>query len=178
MPLLTDARAVLSSSGYDTWLWQQKELIVLCFEDDSLIGFLHEFVTATDLIENWRRRESIVLTHFAPNLKTSAQKAWNVYSVFLTEDRCDRQLSRRVMRIDENFESTRKIARPHVAPSMVARALLPLMPIQAAVNLDINNSKDIFKQRLQAVAAPRLVDATLSESPPDQLAMIALGDEQ
>lgn len=175
MALLADARSVLTGAHYDTWLWQRKDDMVLCFEDDSIIGFVHEFANAASLLSEWAEREAAVLTNYAPNLRASGQKAWNVYSIFLTEERCNRQTARAVMRIDENFEGTRKIARPHVTSApMVIRALLPLLPIQARIALDATNTMSLFRERLHAAIPPKLADATLRKASLDEIIAIAL----
>jgi hypothetical protein len=179
MDILTDARAQLSEAGYDAWLWQSQNAVALCFEDDSIIGFLHQFDSASQLLEQWQGRESAILTSYAPSLRASGQKAWNVYSVFLTDERCDMPVARRVMQLDENFENTRKIARPHVASTdMLKRALLPLLPIQSNINLLREDVQPLLRSRFENVVKPSLAEAVLSLAPNDEIAKIAAGSSQ
>jgi len=68
----------------------------------------------------------------AAQFRAAGDKAWNVYSVFVTEARASIEEHRQVRWIEEDLERTRKItATGVIAREDVVKALLPLLPIMA-----------------------------------------------
>lgn len=132
MDILSQAERLLREAGYRTRLLPVASSHVLCFEDDVAIGFLREFESAATLIETWRYLERSDVVRHALQLRSAAGKAWNVYSVFLTGVTISPSQSSDVDRIEEDFSSTRKIARGGIAsPADLEQALLPVLPIRS-----------------------------------------------
>ena len=117
MNIATQTEIVLRDAGYDTWTSETSLAPVVCFENAALIGFLHVFTSANALLADWESRQRSALARYAAALRSVGAKAWNVYSLFLTED-SDGSVYRQIERIEENFSLTRKIAtRRHSNPA-------------------------------------------------------------
>lgn len=130
MDIGTQAEITLRQAGYETWTWTGGPVAVVCFEDKSVIGFIHIFNSALALLEKWQHAQDTALSRHVPALRAAGQKAWNVYSVFLTGGPCSPQLTRQIEQIEEDFSHTRKIARASIRTSAdVSRALLPMLPV-------------------------------------------------
>jgi hypothetical protein len=146
MDILNHSEITLRQAGYVTWPWSGGRVPVLCFENLSLIGFLHAFPSAQSLVSGWEEAQKAALARFAPALKLSGAKAWNVYSVFLTEEMAP-TLAKPIERIEEDFSLTRKISRSGVKSAAdLQQALLTLLPILSQPTLDQAD----FNQRLRA----------------------------
>jgi hypothetical protein len=132
MDIYRQAESLLRKGGYRSSYTATSPTLGLSFEDEIIVGFLHVFDTATSLISTWRGVELTYVGRHALQLRGSPEKAWNVYSVFLTEDRGTQLQSFEVDRIEEDLSSTRKIARLGVSslPDL-ERALLPMLPLRA-----------------------------------------------
>lgn len=131
MDIATQAQVVLREAGYETWPWTGASPPVICFENASLVGFVHVFESGAALAERWEASQQAVLARHAAMLRAAGAKAWNVYSVFLTGD-ASPERQRVVERLDEDFTLTRKIARLGVLTvEDVEHALMPLLPIKA-----------------------------------------------
>jgi hypothetical protein len=153
MDIATQTEILLRESGYETWLWTGEPAIVTCFENAAVIGFVHVFSSAEDLLASWEAAQRIVLSRHGPALRAAGAKAWNVYSVFLTEDGGQSE-RRKVERIEENFALTRKIARVGVrTQDDVERALLPLTAVKAQPLLSDTDFEDRLRSRLKDVSA-------------------------
>ena len=59
--------------------------VAFAFEDDNVFGFVIEYADAEKLLSNWQADQSKLLERFAPALRNSGPKAWNVYAVMLTD---------------------------------------------------------------------------------------------
>ncbi len=144
MDIATQVEVVLRGAGYETWQWTGVPPAVTCFENAALIGFVHVFSSADELLANWKAAQEAVLSWHSAALRAAGAKAWNVYSVFLAEEQAPIQ-QRAVERIDEDFSLTRKIARAGVrTQDDVKRALLPL----TAINVQPILSDTDFQVRL------------------------------
>src|SRR5262245_43079928 len=106
MDIYRQAESLLRKAGYRISQGAPSPDIVLAFEDDLVVGFLQVFDTASRLLAQWRGAERANLVRFAPQLRNSPEKAWNVYSIFLTEDGATEQELLEVDRIEEDFAST------------------------------------------------------------------------
>jgi hypothetical protein len=131
MDITAQAEVVLRDAGYDTWQWPGTKSSVTCFENSAIIGFLHVFASAAELLARWEASQKAVLSRYSPALRDAGAKAWNVYSVFLAPDATS-DSQREVERIEENFVLTRKIARTGIRlHEDIERALLPLVAVKA-----------------------------------------------
>jgi hypothetical protein len=136
MDILNQAEIALRQAAYETWHWSGGRVPVTCFENLSLLGFLHVFPSAQSLLSGWEDAQRVALSRFAPALRQSGAKAWNVYSVFLTEATAP-ELSKAIEQIEEDFTLTRKIARCGIQSSTeLQQSLLSLLPILSQPKLD------------------------------------------
>jgi hypothetical protein len=162
MDIGTQSEVILRQEGYDTWAWTGASPPVICFENATLVGFIHVFATAEDLLANWEVSQQRVLARHAPALRAAGTKAWNVYSIFLTsEQSLSRQ--REIERLEENFALTRKIARSAVQSfEDLSMVLMPLAPIRSQPLLDSAAVADRLRARAKDVP-PQALEAFLSE---------------
>lgn len=131
MDIGTQSEIVLREAGYQTWAWTGTSPPVICFESATVVGFIHVFSTAQELLETWEAAQQRVLSRHALALRAAGAKAWNVYSVLLTSEMAP-ALQRQVERLEEDFTLTRKIARTAIQTAEdVANVLLPFGPIRA-----------------------------------------------
>jgi hypothetical protein len=171
MDTATQAEIVLRGAGYDTWSWTGSSPAVTCFESAAVIGFLHVFPSATDLLTRWEAAQQTVLSRHAPALKVAGAKAWNVYSIFLTPDESI-DGRRAIERIEENFSLTRKIARGAIQTADdVERALLPLTAVRAQPLLADADFQARLRSRLKDVP-PEALTAFLGDVTAEEVARI------
>lgn len=162
MDIATQSEIILRASGYDTWTWTGATPAVVCFENASLIGFIYIFDMADHLLKEWRPAQQLVLARHAPALRAAGDKAWNVYSVFLTPDHT-LSLNREVEAIDEDFTFARKIARASIrTQSDLERALQPLTGIRAKPLLVETDVGARLRPRLKNIS-PHALDAFLGD---------------
>jgi outer membrane protein TolC len=114
-----------------------------------------------------------VLSRHSASLRAAGAKAWNVYSVFLAEEKALTK-RREVERIEENFTLTRKIARAGVrTQDDVERALLPLAAVKAQPILSDTDFEDRLRTRLKDVSADVLTAFLGSASAEEVARMLA-----
>lgn len=171
MDIPTQSEVILREAGYETWAWTGSSPPVTCFESATLVGFVHVFSTARDLLENWEAAQQRVLSRHAPALKAAGAKAWNVYSVLLTSELAP-SFQWQVERLEENFTLTRKIARTAIQTvEDLANALLPLGPIRAQPILEDADIADRLRSRAKDIPVEAL-NAFLGDMKPDDVAEI------
>ena len=171
MDIPTQAEIILRKAGYDTWPWTGAVPAVTCFENAALIGFIHVFASADELLERWEAAQQVVLSRHAATLRAAGAKAWNVYSVLLTSDQPTLRL-RAIERIEEDFALTRKIARASVRTAGdLESALLPLTAVKAQPLLADTDFEARLRMRLKDVSSDA-VTAFLGEAKADQVARI------
>jgi len=153
MDIPTQAEIVLREAQYATWPWSGGPVPAICFEDRTVIGFLHTFSSAESLLTGWEQAQESALGRHAVALRSAGNKAWNVYSVFLAE-RGAAEFSRRIERIEEDFSLARKIARANIQTNAdLVRALLPLLRIRAQPTLGDAHYSDRVRARLKDIPA-------------------------
>lgn len=164
MDIQTQVEIDLREAGYDTWLWNTSPASVVCFENQSLVGFVHVFPTAEMLLHSWREAQQFSLARYAAVLRPAGAKAWNVYSIFLTAGMCSATQAFQIERIEEDFALTRKIARCNVGIGAdVANAILPLLPIKLSVPVTATDFVAQLRNRLRDVQ-PELANAFLERT--------------
>jgi hypothetical protein len=175
MDVAAQAEIILREAGYDTWLSTGGYPAVTCFENAALIGFLHVFPSAEELLSQWEASQRAVLSRHAVALRSAGAKAWNVYSVFLTPEQSKVHL-RAIERIEEDFALTRKIARTALrTPVDIEKTLLPLIAVKAQASLAAADFEARLRSRLKDIA-PAALTAFLGEMRADEVARI-LGAE-
>lgn len=171
MDIYIQSEILLRDAQYDTWTWTGPSGPVTCFENAALMGFVHVFDTADALLGLWEERQKLALARHATFLRSAGAKAWNVYSLFLTEDSGARS-SREIERIDEDFSLTRKIARASIRTADdIEMALLPLLSIRSKPLLGAANFETRLRTRLKEIS-PDGVTAFLNEATPADVARI------
>ena len=171
MDIATQVEIVLRDAGYDTWPLADASPPVTCFENPGLIGFVHVFKSADALLSQWEvSQESVLKRHTLP-LRVAGAKAWNVYSIFLTEEQAPSH-QREIEGLEENFALTRKIANAAIrTPEDVERVLLPLTAVKAQPLLGASDFRARLQLRLKEIP-PEAVTAFLGAASPDELARI------
>ena len=173
MDIATQAEIVLRDAAYETWLWTGTTPAVICFESPVLVGFVHVFESADALLGQWEERQRKVLSRHAIALRTAGVKAWNVYSIFLTEERAPSR-QRAIERLEENFSLTRKIARAAICTYKdLEYALLPLTAIKSQPVLEDADFEDRLRSQLKGVPR-RALNAFFGDQSEDDVAR-ALG---
>lgn len=148
MSVLQHVGTVLQETGYVVQL-QPTDPSTLYFEDYSLFGFVTVYESVKALLDTWERNQDSFLQTNAPFLRSASQKAWNCYTVHLAEAAATAQERQALFDVEENFTSTRKIARGSVTTeSDVRQALYPLIPVQNAVRIQASPREADVSQRL------------------------------
>ena len=144
------------------------------FEDPSVLGFAVEFATVEDLLQQWRGAEERFLRTNAAALRTDRRKSWNIYSVLLTAGQSSPELAKRLLAVEEDFRSTRKVARSGLATDRdVEDALLPLLPLRHRVSLQPEEALARVAERIQELP-PEVVRALLRDASAEALARMLL----
>lgn len=164
MSALEQCLEVLKAAGFQAELLAAPTENVLVFEGDTILGFVHVYAEIETLLSCWQLDADNVLGKHQFVIRRGGQKAWNVYSVFLAEQ-TPSDLERAVLAsIEEDLRGTRKIARAGAnSQSAVRDALLPLLPLQNAPQLDVADIELEIRQRTTELHAA-IVDAFLSDS--------------
>jgi hypothetical protein len=171
MDIRTQSEIILREAGYQTWPWTGTSPPVICFESATVIGFVHVFSTARELLDTWEVEQQRVLARYGPALRAAGTKAWNVYSVLLTSELAQ-DLQRQVEKLEENFALTRKIARTAIQTAEdVANVLMPLGPIKAQPLLEEADIADRLRARAKDVPVAAL-NAFLGDQRPEDVAEI------
>ena len=154
MDLAKEVEVVLRDAGFETWPWGDGLGPVICFEDETVLGFVHVFTSIQSLLSGWESAEDKALARFNPALRKAGEKAWNVYSIFLSEEDPSSMSFEKINRIEENFRQTRKIAKGGISSTeSVRNALLPLLPISSLSVIDSVSFEDRLQSSLQEIHA-------------------------
>jgi hypothetical protein len=171
MNIGTHAEVILREAGYETWPWTGASPPVICFESATVVGFVHVFGSAKELLDTWEVAQQRLLARHAPALRAAGAKAWNVYSVFLTSELTP-SLQHQVEKLEENFALTRKIARTAIQTKEdVANVLMPLSPIKAQPLLESVDIADRLRARAKDIPIEAL-NAFLGDLRPEDVAKI------
>ena len=154
MDIDTQIEIVLREAGYATFPWTGGRVPVVCFEDEVVVGFAHVFPSFTDMLSGWQDVQNLSLARYGASLRVGGRKAWNVCSVFLTAGQADTKQVRAAGRIEEDFVTTRKIARADIrSPVELRRALLPLLPLQNSPSLEAVDLRERVRTRSKDMPA-------------------------
>lgn len=174
MDIGTQSEIILREAAYDTWAWTGASPPVICFENATLLGFIHVFGSAEDLLTSWEAAQQRILARYAPALRVAGNKAWNVYSVFLSSERAP-ALQRKIESLEEDFTLTRKIARTAIqSVDDLEMVLMPLMPINSQPLLDNAAVADRLRAGVKDVPVKAL-EAFLANVKPEDVAEILGG---
>jgi hypothetical protein len=148
MNILFEVQILLEKAGYNIRQADNSEEKIL-FEDDCLLGFVSMHNSLNDIITNWEEIQDNFLKNNASKLRNDLYKAWNAYSVFLTQERASPEIRKIIFDIEEDLRGTRKIIGDSInTGDELNRCLLPLLPVQKTVKLDFERSADRLQGRL------------------------------
>lgn len=139
------------------------------FEDESLMGIVWCVSTPSEIIGNWKAKQDRFLRENATQLRKSESKSWNIYVVLLAEKAPDANERLRLVEIEEDFRSARKIAQADLRTRVdLQRALYPLLPIQNFIGAQedrraYTSLEARFKQANLQDAARMLLEVDLTE---------------
>lgn len=168
MELLQECQSILIDENYAA-RYSANRPSQLLFEDVSLLGFVLVYEKVGQLLAEWEAEQDRFLELNSNRLRLAAEKSWNVYSVFLTEDTPTQQQSSALAQVEEDFRGTRKIARAAIlSPSALKRVLLPLLSIQNLVRLQPEDA--LLRLRSRLPLSPEALDMLFGDLPAPQIA--------
>jgi hypothetical protein len=158
--LISISDSVLRENGFSVRPFSIGSEVALAFEDDTILGFVYIFDSPESLIHSWQSIERQFITSQANRFRLAGEKAWNVYSVFLTQHVSDTEQTRQVSWIEENLDRTRKLAACGVnAREAILKTFLPILSLQYKPLLDSDDYEERLRRRL-ATISPSALDAT------------------
>jgi len=151
--VLSTLQVVLREAGYSTRLASIERSSIVCFEDDTLLGFGCIFENPVNLLEQWKDKEMALLKRYAPSVRAAGEKAWNVYCLFLCGAPADPIRNRQVRWVEEDLERTRKVAACGLkSREDLLRALLPILPLQYQPELRPEDVTKRLQNRIRTIA--------------------------
>jgi hypothetical protein len=174
MDILSDATKLLQDAGFATQPFDNPAGPGVVFEDATILGFVTVYDSGDAMLSSWAKDAAGVITKHQLSLRRSGIKAWNTYMVFLTADVAEPAA---LAAIEEDLTGTRKIARGSIRDAMDLRdALLPLLPLQTAPQLEAVDLSSEIRQRSSDVLQ-RAVEAFLARADANTI-LQALEDDQ
>lgn len=162
--ILATTQVLLRESGYFTRLLSFEKGPLLCFEDDTIMGFCRVFDTPEAMLKDWKQIETALLLRYGSRFRSAGEKAWNIYCVFLSSAPANSVHAREVRWIEENLERTRKVASCNLSTrEEIQRALLPLLRLQYRPTMQLDGVTDRLRRRI-AMIAPNAADVSLDEN--------------
>jgi len=162
--LFSSIQVVLREAGFTMRLTSVDRSPIVCFEDETLMGFGCVFNDPAELLARWKATEMSLLTRHAASFRAAGEKAWNVYCIFLCGPPGDSTQNRQVRWIEEDLERTRKVAACGLASREdLVRALLPVLPLQYQPALRAEDVTDRLQRRIRAIT-PKAWNIVLDEA--------------
>jgi hypothetical protein len=175
MRLVLDVEEILREFHYSCLTFGGSTDMLL-FEDENLLGAVAVFDSPDILLSNWSSVQQSFLESNAPHLRRAAEKSWNCYMVLLCPEPIAKDLESSLAVIEEDFASTRKIARCGLSTKEdVRRALLPLLPLQQVVTVGDDMQPDL-QSRLTELP-PDALAALFGNSSPSEIAAMLLEEK-
>ena len=170
--------SVLEEAEYSCSIVEAENGNCLAFENRVSFGFIHCYSDLGDLLRSWRAENEKTLSLFQFQIRSSGEKAWNAYSVFLAFERPDESAVALLARIEEDLSGTRKIARGvNADEDGIRQGLLPLLGIQNPPVLGVVDM--VAEIRARSAGLPtKAVDAFLLDAPNSEvLRLMGRSDE-
>ena len=139
----------------------------LLFENSTVIGFVVEFPTIAELIDQSIQTLTSLTSQYQLALRRSGNKTWNAYAVLLTPESTNSSSKAVLQSIEENLIGTRKIVRGTIlSRHSVVQALLPLLPLQRSPDLPLIDMQEEISSRVAELpeAAMKAFFSTASEA--------------
>lgn len=172
MNTLEESLAILRDGGYAVALPDQAGSLIH-FEDDCVLGFVSIERSVKAMVDSWHDKQDRFVQTQSVALERDARKAWNVYSVFICPEAASGPQLGQMNSVEEDFHVSRKIMKASIASRAdVENALLPLLPIQARVQLPRANVLGRIREELRHVD-PRL-EALLDGASTDDIVALFL----
>ena len=157
---------VLEHAKFQTWRMEFSGHPSLGFEDENILGVVAAFESPQSLIDSWIEFENFMLARYGNNFRQAGEKAWNVYSVFLTSQEPSDSQARAIRAIEEDLRQTRKLAAHSLnSHQSVRSALLPILPLGPRPELSSIDSSERLAKRIENLApgmAPLVLDEEVS----------------
>lgn len=164
--LLSVSHSILRDQGFSTRVIAIGRASALAFEDDSVLGFVHVFEHSVEIVEQWQGVEKQFLQSNSAQFRKANEKAWNIYSVFLSADDADSEEKRKIRWVEEDLRFTRKLTACGIQSRHdLLTALLPLLGLQKKPFLQGDAFRTRLHRRLQTIAGAS-TDAIINESVP------------
>jgi hypothetical protein len=155
MDLRYEAQKILERADYHITRLADKEWLL--FEDETLFGFIRIASTVEEIVGSWEVDQDSFLARNAIRLRSFPLKAWNAYSIFITDAECPPAFKTDLLKIEEDFRGTRKIVQTEIASfDDLYAALFPLLPIKNLVTLKSIDSLPRLESRLSFLKASEL----------------------
>jgi len=146
--IIVTAHSALQDAGYLVTR-RSGALDNIQFEDAAVLGWLVVYLTAEEILSEWRDAQDAFLREYAVELRRTPEKAWNMYLVLLTAEQPSPITRRRLGAVEEDFSGMRKIAGAGIAlPADVFHALAPLLPLKS-----VTLENESFADRVRKAAA-------------------------
>ena len=167
----------LEDAAFDVTAVPGEEHRAFLFENNTILGLAILYSNAAGVIARWSKDADRLIAMRRFQLRAAGQKAWNTYVLFLAASRPLPGEAVALSLIEEDLTGYRKIARGGCDDlDVLSKALLPLLPIQAAPILDAVDSKLEVRRRATEIST-KLVDAFLSEAD-EQIVLQILEQEE
>lgn len=174
MNVIHEARSILEKANYQTHA-QNLSSDVFYFEDFSILGFVKVCETIESLINGWESSQDSFLKEHALRLRSEPNKAWNVYSVFLSTQECPDHKKSKLFEIEEDFRGARKIARAGIKTRQdLQLSLLPLLPMKNLMSLKTEDVEERLRKRLSPDGDSPLLEL-IGQKTAEELARILKG---
>lgn len=152
MNLREEAISLLEKAGYAI---RATGHAAFHFEDSSVLGVLSVYDSADEIADRWEEVQDSFLVEHDSALRSSPHKAWNVYSVHVTQAEASSKRVQDLKNIEEDLRRTRKIVGAGLASrSDLRQSLLPLLSIQRLVTLKREPDLDRLHQRIDPEGGP------------------------
>jgi hypothetical protein len=149
MDILREAHSILSLAGYHVSQVNDAKS-AFEFEDSVLYGFVTLRAKPEDIISTWESTQDDFLSRNAASIRHAPEKAWNAYSIFLSVGEPPDEIRCALLKIEEDFRGTRKIARGAIEnPDDITKALLPLLPLRNVAAVEAQDFQQRLKVRLE-----------------------------
>jgi hypothetical protein len=150
--VLNAARKLLTEAGFEVIRARYAE-DALCFEDDTIIGAIVVFESYDALAAHWEQRQTQFFSSYSERLRAAREKAWNTYQVLVWVGEATVEQRAGASRIEEDLRVARKIVAWIPAPSRLALALNPFMPLRSPSLLWELADDDALRKRLDMLPA-------------------------
>jgi len=172
---ILDARSVLENAQYRTY-FPKPDAQHIYFEDSSIRGVLHVLENVEAIVTQWEHLQDNFLKINGSKLSTSPHKAWNCYTVFLTAQPAPKTQCGQLFAIEENFRSTRKLARAGVKTKAdMEVALGPLLPLRRLLSLQSDDVNAMLESRLGGAETP--LAGIVAKADPNQIAAALIASQ-